>query len=239
MFLGRDSRKQSLARFSRAAHISRSSRFDGSASLLHPHSPLLPLQDDYADWSNKTFVGVLSYKIAAKVKSHRLDAVSLIEDLVQRYSASDVIALLSPRHLQVRDQAQKTHGLYYIEVFHELLRRLNFDEPDIVAIDRTDAFFSNYWVATPQLMLEFIDFMGAAIHMLELNEQMRFLMSADSKYREGHADVARAVWGTSHYQLHPFICERLAVVFFWSKRVCTILVRSEFRSQQEIKAIAV
>ena len=195
------------------------------------------LQDAYTEWSNKTFVGVLSYKFAAKVKS-RLDAIGLIETMAERYSASHVIALLSPRHLQLRDQAQKTHGLHFVEVFHELLRRLDFNETDIVEIDSADAFFSNYWLARPELMLKFMDFMDGAIRVLELNEQMRFLVSADSKYREGETKVARAVWGTQHYQLHPFICERLAIAFFWSKNVCTVLVRSEFRSPQEIKANA-
>lgn len=183
-----------------------------------------------------TFVGVLSYKIAAKVKS-RLDAVGLIETMVKRYSLSHVIALLSPRHLQLRDQAQKTHGLHFIEVFHELLRRLNFDESDIAAIDGADAIFSNYWIAMPQLMLGFIHFLSDAIRILEQNEDMRFLISADSKYRDGHTYVSRAVWGTPYYQLHPFICERLATAYFWSRSSCTVLVRSEFRSPQEIKAI--
>ena len=194
------------------------------------------LQDDHADWSNKTFVGVLSYKISSKVKSG-LDAIHLIENMAHLYSSSHVIALLSPRHLQLRDQAQKTHGLHFIEVFHELLRRLNFNEFDIMTLDGVDAIFSNYWLARPKLLLEFIDFMGNAIGMMQFNEQMRLLVSADTKYREGKTDVARAVWGTPYYQLHPFICERLATAFFWSKNACTVLVRSEFRSPQEIAAI--
>ena len=155
--------------------------------------------------------------------------------MAERYSASHVIALLSPWHLQLRDQAQKTHGLHFIEVFHELLRRLDFGESDIVAIDSTDTIFSNYWLAKPALMLDFIGFMSDAIHILEQNEHMRLLISADSKYREGRTDVARVVWGTPYYQLHPFICERLAAAFFRSKCVCTVLVRSEFRPPQELK----
>jgi hypothetical protein len=164
--------------------------------------------------------------------------VSLIENMVMRHSASQVIALLSPRHLQLRDQAQKTHGLHFIDVFHELLRRLHFAESDIRAADSTDAFFGNYWLAKPDSMLEFIDFMGDAVRILEQNEEMRILISADSKYQEGYTEIARVVWVTPYYQLHPFICERLAAAYFRSKNACTALVRSEFRSPHEIKVIA-
>ena len=151
--------------------------------------------------------------------------------MVDRYSASDVIAFLSPRHLRLRDQAQKTHGLLFVDVFHELLRRLHYAESEISAIDYADAFFCNYWVARPKLMVGFIDFMSAAIAMLANDEHLRILISADSKYREGRNDVARAVWGTPFYQLHPFICERLAVAYFWSINACTVLVHSEFQAR--------
>jgi hypothetical protein len=120
-------------------------------------------------------------------------------------------------------------------VFHELLRRLQFTDMEIAAIDNTDPIFCNYWLAKPYLMLNFIDFMGIAISMLQQDEYLRVLVSADSKYREGRAAVARAVWGTPHYQLHPFICERLAAAYFWSKNTCTVYVRSEFRPSKELE----
>jgi hypothetical protein len=189
-------------------------------------------QDKHEEWSDKVFVGVLSYKISAKVEAGR-GIGSLIESLVELYKTSEVIALLSPRNLQLRDQAQKTHGVHFIQVFHELLRRLNFTEVEIAAVDNTDPVFCNYWLAKPYLMLNFIDFVGMAISMLQQDEFLRLLVSADSKYREGSAAVARAVWGSPYYQLHPFICERLAAAYFSSKNICTVYVRSEFRSQKD------
>jgi hypothetical protein len=195
-------------------------------------------QDKHEEWFDKVFVGVLSYKISAKVDTVN-GIVRLIENLVGKHRNSEVITLLSPRNLQLRDQAQKTHGMHFIQVFHELLRRLQFTELEIASIDNTDAVFCNYWLAKPYLMLKFIDFMGMAISMLQQDEFLRILVSADSKYREGSAAVARAVWGTPNYQLHPFICERLAAAFFWSKNTCTVYVRSEFRPPKELERMLV
>eukprot|EP00981_Chlorochromonas_danica_P010851 scaffold3475_cov173-Ochromonas_danica.AAC.6 len=47
-------------------------------------------------------------------------------------------------------------------------------------------------------------------------EEVRLALSHDSKYKEGEVSVARKIFGTDYYQLHPFIFERLPAFFFYS-----------------------
>jgi hypothetical protein len=174
------------------------------------------------------FVGLLSFKSATKISSN-LDIVHLIEQSTTQFSAADVIALLAPRGETLRRQAQMTHGLNFIEVWHELLRRLGFSEDMIHRSDKMDVFFCNYWVAKPAVMTKFIVFLRHAIDIMETDSVLFSLIQADAKYREGNAAVAYRAFGTPFYQYHPFICERLAVLFFWSQRACIVHTRTQFQ----------
>ncbi len=146
-----------------------------------------------------------------------------------QFSTADVIALLAPRGETLRRQAQMTHGLHFVEVWHELLRRLGFSEDTIQRSDSVDVFFCNYWIAKPAMMTKFVTFLRHAIDMLEHDSVLFNLMQADSRYIEGDTAVAYRAFGTPFYQYHPFICERLAVFFFWSQHACVVHVRTKFQ----------
>ena len=183
-----------------------------------------------SEWSSRQFVGLLSYKSATKILNN-IGVVELIEQTASQYAYADVLALLSPSGISLRRHAQLTHGLHFVEVWHEVLRRLGFDERTIIASDEIDAFFCNYWLAKPGLMVGYIAFLEDAIRLMENDTSLAFLLKADARYSEGRSDVARGAFGTPFYQLHPFVCERLPVVYFWSRRACTVLVHSKFRQQ--------
>jgi hypothetical protein len=152
----------------------------------------------------------------------------LIEQSVTQFSGADVIALLAPHGETLRRQAQMTHGLNFIEVWHELLRRLGFAEDVIHRSDFVDVFFCNYWVAKPAVMTKFIAFLRHAIDIMEDDSVLFGLLQADAKYTQGDTAVAYRAFGTPFYQYHPFICERLSVFYFWSQHTCVVHVRTQF-----------
>jgi hypothetical protein len=164
----------------------------------------------------------------AKVESDA-GVINLIEYYTKYHGYVDVIALLSPPKLKLRNQAQHTHGLLFVEIWHEVLRRLGYDERTIRASDDLDAFFCNYWLAKPVLMLEYIEFLSRAILLLKNDTALASVLQADARYAEGSAEVAQSAFGTPFYQLHPFIAERLPIVFFRARNACVLRVRANFR----------
>lgn len=189
----------------------------------------MQIQEAYSEWSSKRFVGILSYQSDLKIQAEGMGLIDIIDHYTSLYNEVDVIALLSPRGLTLRTQAQRTHGILFVEIFHEVLRRLGFNEDAIFAADNVEAFFCNYWLAKPALMAEYIEFLSRAVQLMETDPVLSFLLSADARYPEGHIEVAQNAFGTPFYQLHPFIGERLPVFFFWARKSCLLRVRTRFR----------
>ena len=174
-------------------------------------------------------MGILSYKSVEKVASEN-GLVEMIETSTREFQYADVIAFLSPPGETLLRQARMTHGVQFIEVWHELLRRLGFSMEKIRASDAFGMFFSNYWLAKPAVMLQFIDFIQSALRLVERDARLKVMLQADARYLEGNSNIARRVFGTPFYQLHPFIFERLAVVFFGSENRCVVIFKEKFRS---------
>ena len=196
-----------------------------------------PLQTVHPEWAEKRYVAMLSYRSAAKIMSN-MDVVELIEYYTSQHGdGPDVVALLSPHRLSLRQQALRTHGILFVEIWHEVLRRLGFDDHTVRASDSLSAFFCNYWLARPKLMSDYIAFLEHAIMLLEHDPALSYLVRADARYAEGRQEVARAVFDTPFYQLHPFICERLPIVFFWDRHACVLHVHSEFRRLQNFTTV--
>ena len=173
---------------------------------------------------------MLSYRSATKIVAD-MDILELVERYTfQEAGNADVVALLSPQGLTLRQQAQQTHGLLFVEIWHEVLRRLGFDDRTVLASDSVSVFFCNYWLARPTLMSEYIAFLERALRLLQFDPALSSLMRADGRYAEGRLKVAKSVFGTPFYQLHPFICERLPVVYFWARDACVLRVHTQFRT---------
>ena len=175
-------------------------------------------------------MGLLSYKCVEKVSTEN-GLIEMIEASTNEFQHADVIAFLSPPGETLLRQARMTHGVQFIEVWHELLRRLGFGVAKIKESDELEMFFSNYWVAKPAVMMRFIDFIGRAVRLVERDAKLKIMLQADARYLEGSSYIARRVFKTTFYQLHPFIFERLAVVFFWSEHRCVVIFKTQFRSR--------
>ena len=190
-----------------------------------------------AEWEHVDFVGLLSPKAALKVGGLSSGLLHHVERSVQEGSKADVVALLAPGE-GLRRQAQMTHGAHFVSVWHEVLRRLNFTESVLAAADELDVFFCNYWLARPLWMKVYLDFLDEAMTLMASDPLLRRLLSADASYREGSPLVAQEVFGDPFYHYHPFICERLPVLFFAVHNACIFRRRQNFISQRPSKGNA-
>jgi hypothetical protein len=183
-------------------------------------------QELQSEWANASFVGLLSAKAALKLGADG-DLLQHIESSVAAGSRADVLALLAPGET-LRRQAQMTHGAHFVSVFHQTLRQLQLTEQQIIEADQLDMFFCNYWLARPAWLLRYLSFLSAAIDVMTNDAQLQQLLRGDARYREGSQAVAMQVFGTPYYQYHPFICERLPVVFFALHEACVFRRRAHF-----------
>lgn len=176
-------------------------------------------------------MGLLSPKAALKVGGLADGLLQHVERSIREGGVADVVALLAPGE-RLRRQAQMTHGAHFVTVWHEVLRRLHFSESELMSADELDVFFCNYWLARPRWMKLYLDFLDEAMILMESDPRLKRLLSADARYSEGSVGVAQHVFGDPFYHFHPFICERLPVIFFALHNACVFRRRQNFISQR-------
>ena len=203
-----------------------------SSRLTGAHSLSSVLQEHQGEWEGVDYVGLLSPKATLKVGTDGLSLLQHVEQSVRDARHADVVALLAPGEL-LRRQAQMTHGADFVGVWHEVLRRLNFTEHEVRLADDLDVFFCNYWLARPHWLKRYLRFLRAAMGLMESDASLRSLLRGDARYSEGSVSVAKNVFGSPFYQYHPFICERLPVVFFALNDACVFRSRTRFISQRK------
>ena len=66
--------------------------------------------------------------------------------------------------------------------------------------------------------------MYKAINITMNDPKIGSLMAVDAEYEEGNPKVALNVFGTTYYQLHPFVFERLPTFFIYVNKykICSI-----------------
>ena len=105
------------------------------------------------------------------------------------------------------------HKQPFKDAWDALLLEMGYSETMIRKYDETKPFFRNIFIIKPKVLDGLISFMSKAIDVVSTNERVRALFSKDSTYREGSIEVARRIFKTDYYQLHPFIFERLPNFF--------------------------
>eukprot|EP01039_Chlorochromonas_danica_P005183 gene5183-5705_t len=109
------------------------------------------------------------------------------------------------------------HGPIFEKTWDLLLSNMGYNQSIIQGFDHfKQIFFRNIYIIKPRILAKLCDFMTKAIKVSREVEEVRLALSHDSKYKEGEVSVARKIFGTDYYQLHPFIFERLPAFFFYS-----------------------
>lgn len=167
------------------------------------------LTDRERDWECMSYVGTLAYSAPSKITLPDLHARSIA---IQQTNP-DVIVLFSSRDRLV-DQAQRHHPLF-TELWCKILGRLGYSRGDALN-PGVPTYFSNFWLAKPRWMREYMDFYKRAEQVMDSVGELQDMLYANSRYG-GKMTKERCmeVFGRPYYPYHPFICERLPCFFFW------------------------
>ncbi len=106
------------------------------------------------------------------------------------------------------------HGPPFQRAWDALLLALGHNQSTIRAFDQhKQIFFRNIFIIKPYVLKSLCIYMQRALLISRTDETVKALLAADSKYQEGDVAVARRIFNTNYYQLHPFIFERLPSFF--------------------------
>lgn len=162
------------------------------------------------EWINKDYVGTLSYKAPEK-NITPLFISKMIEKAEKLNKRPDVVTFLSYPNQNLINETMKYHPNFdflWSEVFSHL-NIMNYNDPKIVP------FYCNYWMAKPQLMLEYIPFIKKVKYVLDNYQPIQEKLWENSYYPGNMKRESKLkVFGNDYYTYHPFICERTPCLYF-------------------------
>lgn len=178
-----------------------------------------------AEWAQYDYVITATYKTVGKQLHYNGFTQSLqqIEQLllVARRGEYDIIPFLRSGS-GTMSFCMYFHGKPFRRAWDALLTELGYSLPLIRSLDEMKSFYRNIYIISTPMLRELTQFMSRAIHVASTNEHVKELLAQDSGYKEGTAEVAMRIFGTSYYQLHPFIFERLPAFFLHARgaKIC-------------------
>lgn len=105
------------------------------------------------------------------------------------------------------------HKKEFRTTWDTLLKSLGYSVAQIRAQDDMKGFFRNIFIIRPDLLSKLVTFMNRAIDLGNNDETVKAQLERNAHYKEGSTEVAQRIFGTSYYQLHPFVFERLPSFF--------------------------
>lgn len=105
------------------------------------------------------------------------------------------------------------HKKEFRTTWDTLLKSLGYSVQQIRAQDDMKGFFRNIFIIRPDLLSKLVTFMNRAMDLGLNDATVKAQLERNAHYREGSTEVAQRIFGTSYYQLHPFVFERLPSFF--------------------------
>lgn len=161
------------------------------------------------EWKNSNFVGTMSWKAHKKIKLPDLDSPK--SDI--KIKDADVVAFFYLKQNIFR-HAIHCHGENFKTLWITLLSRMGYRKEQIMN-DNIKAFFGNYWMAKPELMIEYLSFFSKAKKILEESDDIHDLMWSDSHYQSGLTEEhIYSIFHKPYFPLFIFVLERLPCFYF-------------------------
>lgn len=166
------------------------------------------------EWINYDYVGTLSWKSHTKIRLPKLDHIKSIESI--NFENPDVVAF-APANMNLLYQATRDHGFKFKTLWIEILKKLNYSMEKIMD-PSIKLFWCNYWMAKPNVMLDYIKFFQQVKLVLENTKEIQSDLWSNSNYN-GYVSKERLIeiFGRPYYTYHPFLLERLPCFFFHQK----------------------
>lgn len=117
----------------------------------------------------------------------------------------------------------KYHTEHFRTAWDSLLMELGFNRTVIERLYPMKAFYRNVFIIKPSILAQLTVFMNKAIDVAETNPRIKAMLQKNAKYTLGTPQVAHKVFGTSYYQLYPFVFERLPAFYLNAigAKICT------------------
>jgi hypothetical protein len=168
--------------------------------------------ENRSKWENYQFVGTLSWKALSKISMPNFNKIRM----KMQQKQADVFAFY-PHTMRkpnaLLSQALANHPLFK-DIWVAWLQQLGFDETASTN-PNMQAFFGNYWMATPAWLSKYIDFYKKAQHVLDSYEPIQEKLWSDSRYSSSMTvECRKNIFGRPYYPYHCFLCERLPCFFF-------------------------
>jgi len=168
------------------------------------------LLEHYDEWKDAEYVGTISWKTSKKIL---LPDMQKLKQFLKQ-APYDIIPFYITNENMI-DQANYYHPKFK-SLWCKWLTALHVEENDILN-PTVPAFFSNYWITTPTLMLKYIEYFKIAKTVLDKSPEVQAEVWEDSTY--DHVTLSKEkcmqIYGKPYFPYHVFLYERLPCFFFW------------------------
>eukprot|EP01034_Spumella_vulgaris_P032210 gene32210-39774_t len=173
------------------------------------------------------FVGISSYKTLSLYDSCCSASVSKYLTVAARFDMDVVPLIRSKRSLMKRSVL--SHGPPFRAAWDALLLEMGYSMETIRGLDDISPFYCNSMLISPQWLHRLALRMRQAIDITTQNASVRALFAVSA----GNSAVAVRIFGTPHYQLFPFVFERLPAFFLAAEgaRVCQHIDECYYNTQ--------
>lgn len=182
--------------------------------------------DIYKQWKDVKYVVTATYKTVNNLPllDYKQD-LNLIKNMLKIAIKDDydIVPFIRAKDSLIK-YAVRNHGNGFKIAWYGLLQAMGYSYNTIEALEDITPFFRNIFIIKAEVLIKLQNFMNKAINITMNDPYIELLMSADAEYEEGNPKVALNVFGTTYYQLHPFVFERLPSFFIHVNKlkICSI-----------------
>jgi hypothetical protein len=172
-----------------------------------------------AEWQDRDYIITGTYK-SMEQKGETVEEIARLLAVAKRGNW-DIIPFLRSGAKNM-EFSLYFHRQPFKTAWDMLLKKLGYSEERIRAQDDMKGFFRNVFIIRPAVLKKLTEFMEKAILLGTTDTELVKVLSADSSYKEGTAEVALKIFNTTHYQLYPFVYERLPAFFMHAEgyKIC-------------------
>jgi hypothetical protein len=166
------------------------------------------LPNNYDDWKDYDYVGTLSWKAETKVL---LPDINKLANFLFN-NKFDVIPfyVIDDRNLLNCIDIRQPNNKKILKILFEELGGYNNNFINNNFIE----FYCNYWIATPKVMLDYIQVFKKCKNIINSNQDIQKLLWSYIEYiSELDDEMLLQIFGQLKYSYHPFIYERIPYLY--------------------------
>lgn len=125
----------------------------------------------------------------------------------------DVVPLETTPQLPVLVSLNAAHGPYSVRAWNILLIKMNFNMEQLESCMYIFGFWRSSYLIRTSVLGPLTALMIRARQLVDADADVNKAFRKDAMYKSGDPLVAQHIFGTSYYQMHPFVFERLPAFF--------------------------